>query len=186
MYLKRIEKEYPVKRNLINKAVFFKWQFPFLSSQQSSVFKYFWFNKWEELTYLLLIFVCCLTSRLRIFGLYLDIAITNEGIQYSTYARQLRFLSIVWFFLRHTCCDSLILEVTLKYYCSTVSYPFVNRAEMQWVRVLDPQAEGWVFESQSLETLVVKTGSDSATAKRSALGVSVTGHWRWPYINRCP
>ena len=31
-------------------------------------------------------------------------------------------------FLRHTCCDSLILEVTLKYYCSTVSYPFVNRS----------------------------------------------------------
>ena len=38
-----------------------------------------------------------------------------------------------------------------------------------------PQAEGWVFESesQSRQTQVVKTCSDSSTAKRSAIGVSV-------------
>ena len=36
-------------------------------------------------------------------------------------------------------------------------------------------AEGWVFESQLRQTLVVKTGNYSSTAKRSATGVSVTG-----------
>ena len=35
------------------------------------------------------------------------------------------------------------------------------------------QVEGWVFESQ--HTLVVKRGNESSTAKRSAVGVSVTG-----------
>ena len=45
----------------------------------------------------------------------------------------------------------------------------------QWVRAFAPQAEGWVFESQSRQTQVVKTVSDISTAKRSALGVSVTG-----------
>ena len=34
------------------------------------------------------------------------------------------------------------------------------------------------FDSRSGRTLVVKTGSDSSTAKRSALGVSVLGTWR--------
>ena len=47
-------------------------------------------------------------------------------------------------------------------------------------RAFAPQAEGWVFESQPWQTLVVKTGSDRSTAKRSALGVSVTGPRRWP------
>ena len=32
-----------------------------------------------------------------------------------------------------------------------------------------------VFESQPRQTLVVKTGTDSSTAKRSAISVSVTG-----------
>ena len=50
----------------------------------------------------------------------------------------------------------------------------------QWVRTFTPQAEGWVFESQPRQTQVVKTGSDSSTAKRSALGVSVTGPRRLP------
>ena len=45
----------------------------------------------------------------------------------------------------------------------------------QWVRAFAPQAEGWVFESQPRQSYVVKTGSDSSTAKRSAIGVSVTG-----------
>ena len=38
----------------------------------------------------------------------------------------------------------------------------------------------WMFESQSRKTQVVKTGSDSSTAKRSAIGVSVTGSRWWP------
>ena len=45
----------------------------------------------------------------------------------------------------------------------------------QWIRALTLQAEGWVFESQTRQTYVVKTGSDSSTAKRSAIGVSITG-----------
>ena len=38
-----------------------------------------------------------------------------------------------------------------------------------------PQAEGWVFESQPRQTPVIKTSSDSSTAKRSSVGMSVTG-----------
>ena len=45
----------------------------------------------------------------------------------------------------------------------------------QRVRAFAPQAEGTVFESQPRQTYVVKTGSDSSIAKRSALGVGVTG-----------
>ena len=51
----------------------------------------------------------------------------------------------------------------------------VTAAVAQWVRVFAPKAEGWVFESQQRQTQVVKTGSDSSTAKRSAIGMSVTG-----------
>ena len=36
------------------------------------------------------------------------------------------------------------------------------------------QAEGGMFESKPRQTLVVKSGSDSSTAKRSAIGVRVT------------
>ena len=39
------------------------------------------------------------------------------------------------------------------------------------------QAEGSVLESQPWD---VKTGNDSSNAKRSAIGVSVTGPRRWP------
>ena len=44
---------------------------------------------------------------------------------------------------------------------------------------LAPQAQGWLFESQLRQTYkVVKTGSDSSTDKRSAVGVSVKGPQR--------
>ena len=46
------------------------------------------------------------------------------------------------------------------------------------VRSLAPQAEGFVFECQPRHTLVVKTVSDSPAAKRSAIGMSVTGSRR--------
>ena len=49
-----------------------------------------------------------------------------------------------------------------------------------WVRASAPHAEGWVFESQQRQTYAVKTGSDSFTAKRSAIGASVAGPWRLP------
>ena len=48
----------------------------------------------------------------------------------------------------------------------------------QWDRALAPQADGWVFESQPRQTLVIERGSDSSTAKRLAIGVSVTGSRR--------
>ena len=45
----------------------------------------------------------------------------------------------------------------------------------QSVRAFAPQVEGLEFESQQRETLVVKkTGTYNCTAKRSAMGVSVT------------
>ena len=47
-------------------------------------------------------------------------------------------------------------------------------------QIIAPQEEGWVFESQPRQTQVVKTGSESSTAKPSAIGVSVTGPRRWP------
>ena len=50
----------------------------------------------------------------------------------------------------------------------------------QWDRALAPQADGWVFESQPRQTLVIERGSDSSTAKRLAIGVSVTGPRRLP------
>ena len=53
----------------------------------------------------------------------------------------------------------------------------------QWVRALDPQAEGLVFESQPRQT--VKTCSDSFTAKPSAIGVSVKGS-RGDHYKRMP
>ena len=59
-----------------------------------------------------------------------------------------------------------------------MQYLRVTAAVAQLVRTLATQAEGWVFESQPRQTEVVKTYSDSSTAKRSELGVSATGHRR--------
>ena len=44
----------------------------------------------------------------------------------------------------------------------------------QLVRVFTLCAEGWVFEFQPRQTLVVKTGSDSSTAEHWATSVNVT------------
>ena len=54
----------------------------------------------------------------------------------------------------------------------------VGAAVAQWVRTFAQQAGGWLFESQLRQTYVVQTVSDRFTAKRSALGVSVTGTLR--------
>ena len=51
-------------------------------------------------------------------------------------------------------------------------------AMAQSVREFVLHAEGWVFESQLRQTRIVKTGSDSPTAKHSATGESVEGPWR--------
>ena len=48
-------------------------------------------------------------------------------------------------------------------------------AVVQWVSALAPKAAGWVFESQPQQTLVIKTGNDSSTAKHATIGASVTG-----------
>ena len=59
-------------------------------------------------------------------------------------------------------------------------YKIPAAAVVQWVRGFASQAEGWEIEFQPRQTQVVKTGSGSFIAKRSALGVSVTGPRRWP------
>ena len=62
------------------------------------------------------------------------------------------------------------------------------------MRAFTSQAEGWVFKSELRQTLVVKTGNDSTTARRSAIAVSVTVGWslknphfsfliaQWPWL----
>ena len=57
---------------------------------------------------------------------------------------------------------------------------YVTAAVVQWVRAVAPKAAGWVFESQPQQTLVIKTGNDSSTAKHATIGASVTGPRRWP------
>ena len=52
-------------------------------------------------------------------------------------------------------------------------YMYKTATVAYWVRALAPQAEGWVFESQPRQI-----ASDSCSAKRSAIGVSVTGRRR--------
>ena len=73
------------------------------------------------------------------------------------------------------------------------AFPFTVAVHVaHWVRALGSQAEGLVFESQPRHTYVVKTGSDSSTAKRLAIGVSVTGprrydHYKWmPRVTGVP
>ena len=46
---------------------------------------------------------------------------------------------------------------------------------VQWVKAFALHAEVWVFEFQSRQTEVVKTGSTRSTANSSVVGVSVTG-----------
>ena len=52
-----------------------------------------------------------------------------------------------------------------------------------WRSGLEHSPCKWKFgclNSQPRHTYLVKTGSDSSTAKCSAIGVSVKGPWRWP------
>ena len=48
-------------------------------------------------------------------------------------------------------------------------------AVAQSVRAFPSHAECWLFQSKPRQTKDVKTGSDSSTAKRSDIGMSVTG-----------
>ena len=50
----------------------------------------------------------------------------------------------------------------------------LEKTVAQWARAFASHAEGWVFESKSQQTQVVKTGSESSNTKRSPVGVSVT------------
>ena len=55
----------------------------------------------------------------------------------------------------------------------TNHYVIIAAAVAQWNRAFAPHVEGWVFEFQPRQT---RTGSDSSTAKRSAIGASVGDH----------
>ena len=81
----------------------------------------------------------------------------------------------------HNHFDKIAAFITLKkiWYNPIKEVP---TAVVQWVRAFVPQAEWWVFHYHPRQTLVVKTGSDRSTAKRSAIGVSVTGPRRWPLL----
>ena len=75
----------------------------------------------------------------------------------------------------------LYQSVYCNYSCKT--YNFFKRsllieAVVQLVRALAPEAEGSVFESQLRQTYVVITYIDSSIAKRSVIGVNVTGSRR--------
>ena len=59
----------------------------------------------------------------------------------------------------------ILLVLFILYYNHNLKFYLLAAAVPQWVKAFARQAEGWVFE----------TGSDSSNAKRSALGVSVTG-----------
>ena len=59
----------------------------------------------------------------------------------------------------------ILLVLFILYYNHNLKFYLLAAAVPQWVIAFARQAEGWVFE----------TGSDSSNAKRSALGVSVTG-----------
>ena len=58
---------------------------------------------------------------------------------------------------------------------SFLRHMFYVAAVAQSVRAFISHAEGWFFKSRPRQTLVVKTGSDGSTAKRSSTGASVTG-----------
>ena len=72
---------------------------------------------------------------------------------------------------------SLVCPAKLAPY-STIIRIQQAAAVAQWVRAFAPQAEGWEFESQPQ---LGKSGSDSSTAKLSAIGVSVIGPRRYHY-----
>ena len=90
-------------------------------------------------------------------------------------------------FLTFVCCFSSRLRILHSYrdltisgdgqyqYSSFMSHNGVTVA--QWVGAFTMHIEGWVFETQPPQTLVVKIGSyrDSSTAKRSGKGVSFKG-----------
>ena len=80
--------------------------------------------------------------------------------------------------------SSLNLYILLMHFCNvttgrsvytyfdsryqTIQWVHKIAAVAQWVRAFVPQAEGWVFEFSPRQTLVLKTGSDTSAAKRSA------------------
>ena len=66
-------------------------------------------------------------------------------------------------------------RLMLEYERQHISAVFLIHYQTAAVRAFASQVEGWVFESQPGQTLVVKTGIDSSTAKSSAIGLSVTG-----------
>ena len=80
------------------------------------------------------------------------------------------FESFITFFWHSNFCCFLFMKIYITSFIEAVAHR---------IRAFAMQAESWVFKSQPWQTYVVKTGSDSSTAKPSAIGVSVTGSPSW-------
>ena len=65
-------------------------------------------------------------------------------------------------------------------FCERGRFSAITLASTKLTPYIASQAEGWVFEFQLRQTLVVKTGSDSSTVQCSVIGVRVTGPRRLP------
>ena len=63
----------------------------------------------------------------------------------------------------------------IRSFITYIHVPTFTAALAQSIRAFALHAEGMVFVSQPRQTYVVKTGSDSFTAKRLATGGSVRG-----------
>ena len=62
----------------------------------------------------------------------------------------------------------------------------ITAAVAQSVEAFALHAEGWVLESHPRQVWVVKTGSDSSTAKHSTTGATGTGPRKWPFETDAP
>ena len=106
----------------------------------------------------------------------------NESVLESGECRRFGLVTIFDEFMYNTNVYRTINYQLLNYLFAFIKFGTATVA--QCVRALAPQAKGWVFESQPRQTLVVKTGSD--TAKRLATGISVMGPRRWPLWTDAP
>ena len=86
----------------------------------------------------------------------------------------------IYMYYYNFCKKVIITSKYKKLYSSTCMY-YTQFGVAQWVRAIDSQTEGWVFESQPRQTEVIKIASDSSTAKRLAIGVSIPA----PCHSRC-
>ena len=84
---------------------------------------------------------------------------------------------------------SCFICLIVCYYFAFQYFDFDTRwtaAVVQSVRAFALHPKDWVFESQPRQNQVVKTSSNSYTAKRSSIVLSVTGSRRWPLWTNAP